>query len=237
MALRDARPTGSITHVSINFEGLQVLADRLVAEKSSADVAIRKTHTFLAKTLQARQAQALEERVRTRGRAQRSAIRSGLLYKAIISKNNREVDVHGFTVGYLEDEDRFPKVSQYAGGLEEGTSSHLFTHLHGYWVTRGGFAVNNVPEGVDAVRFSGFYADQGGFSIKKPIIGYHYQAEGYRRWVQDGYAGKDAVAAYADFFDESGGRNFANLFRRAHGGTLRANTARIKTDTAFMPDS
>jgi hypothetical protein len=215
-----------VFRVNFRADGMNAALGNTVADLARAKAPIVKAHTFLATVLQKRQAAALERSIAGHGRSQRhSDWEHSPIHQAIISKDNREVTVNGFTVGFLDDTGRFPDVGLYAAGLEGGTSVHRGARLRGYFVTAYGelvtaqegqldarFAgsVNNASRGANGRRRN---SQASGFLIKRPIVGYRFQKAGYEQWKSDGYAGVDAVEAYADFMDEAGLRYAARLFR------------------------
>lgn len=225
---------------SIDFSEARKLLRGIGDEAKRSDTALLGAHQQLAKDLQMFQGQALVDAVSARGRMQRTSdIRKGRMYKAVLSKKNRQVNIDGFTVGFLTDSSKFPLESLYVEGLEEGTSVHQNTMMLGYWITGAGKLVSPVKGGINAtgtseqdekIGFRGRYGSPVGFKIEKAITGYHFQELGYAKFKNQGDTGQGVLDVYESFFYHHHLDFLATMLARTGG---RGRVSHISVDSAF----
>jgi hypothetical protein len=211
------RPKGGMFNVTFDFRHGEALAKGIAGDLRRADEYILGAHHEIAEALQSRQAAAFVTAVTGYGRAQRVPVMKGPVYTAIRSPKNRKVNLKGFTVGYLDDKSKFPKVALYVNGLEKGTSVHKGRIMGGLWVVNGGLA-GPVEGAKDAIGFvPAKYLRNGGavFEIRKAIEGYHFQEAGWAQWKKEKWDGTAAREVYEAWFTSIGHMDFASrLFSR-----------------------
>jgi len=207
----------SILQISIDIEGLKQEIRKWKGDFGRVERAAEQAGQALADSLVSYQEQVLQEKIDDHGRPQ---YRGDKLFKALSSPQNRSVNAYGFTVGRL---DNIPSVRSYWRGIEFGTSAHIGQFLPGYFVDAAGAQVPFTPGGRD--RFVVRSSDKRGAPkvadptertgkrggrkpfrarIKNPTTGYHFQAEGYKRWARNDGSSKVIMETYVFYCKRAG---------------------------------
>lgn len=242
---------GQFLTATFTFDKVKKLAKDVKGEARRADPAIRDAHERLAKQLQMHIKDALNDAISAHNpmrnqRKGRNWRTDGRLQKAIESPLNRDVKLGGFSVGFLE---RTP-AALYWRGLEQGTTVHIGQPIFAFRNARGGVVPATAererhvdPEAIgirggkaaaerlrreaaEGLRRPVFITE-----IRRPIPAYGYQAEGARRFINEGLTGR---AAFTDFYVEAFLDHGLDFFARwTHERRAMGRKPRV-TDLSFQ---
>jgi hypothetical protein len=221
-----ARQSGSIFSATVDFDQIRKLAYGLTRDAPRAHGAILQANRELAMWLQSFQSDALDAAIKGRKGGPRAQRSTRYLSEALLSAKNRRVSYDGFTVGYLDEN---AHVAPYWRNLETGTDVFVDRILRGFFWT-GGQSSRPARGGGQDARFSQMRVPQGKsehaahvpyMKIHNPITGYHYLAEGWKRFEAEGFTAQGAVDEYALAFSERGMDFFLRFMDKTGGSGKR----------------
>lgn len=220
----------SLLTISVDVTGLRKMVTDRINSAKRIDGPVLEANTYLAQQLQeAQQGELLTALYQgthnASGRA-RPQYRDNALAEAIISPQNRFVNVSGFTVGRL---DEIPHVRDYWRGLEYGSRAHVGRFLPGYFVGEGGrpvpfdaTSVNRFVTRRDLLAAGGKEprakrTDKPGYGgrldgtrtpfrarIQNEIQAIHFQREGFAQWQKIEGSATEMREVYAHFLKDYG---------------------------------